>query len=192
MGVAELSPKISNPVFGPKITSTYAEGDSFLVKLQEIDRDLQKFDHVPCEKKECSGNQQSAQIFQTEGCQNGEIGLLGSTTDEQKKSAEPGISKSSKGPDGKRKIGLRPDSQKDMKKGQWTRITNRPNYDVVEKVSYGADGLKCKAKETQAREELNTEKEKKQKIEEETKKQSVLFATQWGSVKVVEQPRLEQ
>ena len=60
-------------------------------------------------------------------------------------------------------------------------------------VSYGADGLKRKARETRAREELNTEKEKKkQKIEEGTKKQSVLSATQWGSAEVAEQPRREQ
>ena len=191
MGVVELLPKISNLVLGPKITGTYAEDDPFLVKLQEIDSDFQEFDNVPCEKKECSVNKQSAQIFQTEDSQNGEIGLLGSTIGEQKKSVEQGKSKASKGLDGNGKIGLGPGPQKEIKKGQLTRI-NRPNYDVVEEVSYGADGLKRKARETQAREELHTEKEKKQKIEEETKNQSVLFATQWGSADVAEQPRREQ
>ena len=67
-----------------------------------------------------------------------------------------------------------------MKKGQWNGITNRPNSDLMEEVSHGAEGIKRKARETQAREEFNTEKEKKQKTEEETKKQCVLFATQLG------------
>lgn len=88
MGVAELPSKISNPVLDPKITGMYAEVDLFLVKFQEIDYDLQKFDHVSCEKKECSGNQQSAQTFQTKVCHNRECGLLGLTTDELKKNSE--------------------------------------------------------------------------------------------------------
>ena len=68
MGVVELFPKTLNPVLPPKITGTYTEGDPFLVILQEIDRDLQKYDQVPCEKMECLENQPSAQISQTEGC----------------------------------------------------------------------------------------------------------------------------
>nr|POF00266.1 hypothetical protein CFP56_29813 [Quercus suber] len=133
LGVGELSQKISNPVLDPKYTGTYAEGDPFLVKLQEIDSDLQKFE-----------------------CQNDEIVLLGSDM-------EQGISKAPNGSDGKGKIGLGPGPQKEKKKGQWTRITKGPNYDVVEEVIFGADGLKHKAWETQAREKLNIEKEKKTK-----------------------------
>nr|POE73951.1 putative ribonuclease h protein [Quercus suber] len=141
LGIGELSQKISNPVLDPKYTGTYAEGDPFLVKLQEIDSDLQKFE-----------------------CQNDEIVWLGSDM-------EQGISKAPNGLDGKGKIGLGPGPQKENKKGQWTRITKGPNYDVGEEVTFGADGLKRKVWETQARDKLNTEKEKKQKTEEVTRKQ---------------------
>ena len=191
LGATEPLPKISNQVLDPEITGTYAEGDPFLVKLQEIDCDLQKFENVPCEERECAVNKQSAQVLQIGGNQNGEIGLLGSTIGEQKKSGEKGKSKVSKGPARDGKIGVGPNPQKEIKKGLWTRI-NRPIYDTGEEVSYGADGLKRKARETQAREEFNTKKEKKQKIEEVTNKQSVLSATQWASTKVAEQPRREQ
>ena len=60
MGVAEFFPKTLNPILHPKIAGTYAEGDPFLVKLQEIDRDLQKYDHVPSKKMESFRNQPSA------------------------------------------------------------------------------------------------------------------------------------
>ena len=49
LGDAELFSKILNPVLLPKITGTYAKGDPFLAKLQEIDRDIKKFDLVPYE-----------------------------------------------------------------------------------------------------------------------------------------------
>ena len=49
MGDAELFSKVLNLVLLPKISGTYAEGDPFLAKLQEIDRDISKFDHDPCE-----------------------------------------------------------------------------------------------------------------------------------------------
>ena len=49
MGDAELFSKILNPVLLPKITGKYAKGDPFLAKLQEIDRDIKKFDLVPYE-----------------------------------------------------------------------------------------------------------------------------------------------
>ena len=49
LGDAELFSKTLNPVLLPKITSTYAEDDPFLAKLQEIDHDIKKFDPVPCE-----------------------------------------------------------------------------------------------------------------------------------------------
>ena len=62
----------------------------------------------------------------------------------------------------------------------------------MEEASYGIDSLKRKGRETQAREELKTEKEKKQKLEEVTTKQSALFATQRRSTGVAEQPRREQ
>ena len=105
MGDAEPPPKISNQVLDPKITGTYAEGDPFLAKLQEIDRDLKKFECVPCGERECAGNKQSAQTLQTVGSHNGELGLLGSIIGEQKKSGEIGKCKVSKGPAGEEKIG---------------------------------------------------------------------------------------
>ena len=49
MGDAKLFSKISNPVLLPKIIGTYTDSDPFLAKLQEIDRDIKKLDHVPCE-----------------------------------------------------------------------------------------------------------------------------------------------
>ncbi|KAK7845466.1 hypothetical protein CFP56_009236 [Quercus suber] len=174
MGAAQLLPKILKPVLDPQITGTYAEGDPFLAKLQEIDRDLQKFDHVPYEKKECARNQQSAQLSQIEGCQIGELGSLGFETDEYLKCTDSEITKVSNGPEGKGKIGLGPGPQKDMKKGQWTRITKRLNYDLGVEVSYGADGLKRKDRENQA---LNTLLEKKKNLKEA--KES---ATKGGSV----------
>nr|POE95703.1 hypothetical protein CFP56_40715 [Quercus suber] len=120
LGVGELSQKISNSILDPKYMGTFTEGDPFLVKLQEINCDLQKFE-----------------------CQNDEIVWLGSDM-------EQGICKAPNGLDGKGKIGLGPGPQKENKKGQWTRITKGPNYDVGEEVIFGADGLKRKTWETQA------------------------------------------
>ena len=90
------------------------------------------------------------------------------------------------------KKGIGPGPQSDLKKGQWTRVTNRLNSDLRETIMHGAEGLKRKAKEIQGSEEPNTEKEKKQKREEETKKLSVLFATHLRSAEVAEQPRWRQ
>ncbi|XP_075665270.1 uncharacterized protein LOC142634918 [Castanea sativa] len=47
LGDAEPVPKISNPENLPKNSGTFVDGDPFLAKLKEIDRDIQKFDHVP-------------------------------------------------------------------------------------------------------------------------------------------------
>ena len=160
--VTESPPKILNQISGPKITSTYAEGDPFLAKLQEIDRDLQKFDPGVCEKKECSVNKLSAQLFQDEASQKGKMDSLGPTIVKQKKGLEHELNKAQNGPkeDGKMEIG--PGPQKDFKKGQWTRI-NRPYHDTREEASYGIDSLKRKGRENQVREELKTEKGKKTK-----------------------------
>ena len=62
---ADLFPMTLNPVLHPEIAGAYAEGDPFLAKLQEIDRDLQKYDQVPREKIEKQGNQPNIQVFQT-------------------------------------------------------------------------------------------------------------------------------
>ena len=66
MDVANLFPKTLNPVPHPEIVGAYVEGDPFLVKLQEIDRDLQKYDQVSSEKVESLGNQPNTQISHIE------------------------------------------------------------------------------------------------------------------------------
>ena len=48
LGDMEAISKFSNSVMMPKNTSTFADGDPFLVKLQEIDRDIKKFDQDAC------------------------------------------------------------------------------------------------------------------------------------------------
>ena len=147
----------------------------------------------PADKMEGLESQSKAQIFQGEDSQSREVGLLGcgteqATIDEQIKGVKEGKSKTTNGSGVLGKIGIGPDPLGEVKKGQWTRITNRPNPEPREEVMHGAEGLKCKAREIQGSEEFNVEKEKKQKTEEETKKLSVLFATHLRSVEVVEQP----
>lgn len=80
----------------------------------------------------------------------------------------------------------------EVRKGQWTRKLNRPNPDSREDFMQGAKGLKRKVSELQGSEESSAEKEKRQKIEEETKKLSVLLATHLRSAEVVKQPRRGQ
>ena len=126
--------------------------------------------------------------------QNKEAGVTGFSmgwigTYEHRKCVKLGKSKTSKSAGEKGKIVIGPGPQKDIKKGQWTRLTNRPVSDLMEAVQLGVEGPKQKASETLIQEELNTENEKKLKVEEETKKLSVLFATHLGLMKVVEQPR---
>ena len=84
MDVADLFPKTLNPIPHPEITSAYVKGDPFLVKHQEIDRDLQKFDQVSSEKVESLGNQPNTQISHTEGGQNGKEALVGYTSDNKR------------------------------------------------------------------------------------------------------------
>ena len=68
IGDVELFPKTLNPVLLQKSMGTYAEGDPFLAKLQEIDSDIQKYDQVSCEKKGCLEDQPSTQLPKPEGC----------------------------------------------------------------------------------------------------------------------------
>ena len=44
----EAISKFSISVMLPKNMGTFADGDPFLAKLQEIDRDVKKFDQDPC------------------------------------------------------------------------------------------------------------------------------------------------
>ena len=191
MAVADLFPKTLNPVPHPEIAGAYVEGDPFLVKLQEIDRDLQKFDQVPREKVEKLGNQPNTQIFHTEGGQNGNEAIVGYTSDE-KRSMLSRKNKIFEGPCDQGKVGIRPGLQKEKKKGQWIRLLNRLNSDLMEEGPLGAEGQKCKARDAQAREENNTENKKKQKTEEAVTKQCELLTPYLGSAGVAEQPRREQ
>ena len=84
MAVADLFPKTLNPEPHLEIVGAYVEGDPFLVKLQEIDRDLQKFDQVLREKVEKLGNQPNTQIFHTVGGQNGKEAIVGYMLDKKR------------------------------------------------------------------------------------------------------------
>ena len=64
--------------------SAYAEGDPFLAKLQEIDRDLQKYDQVPREKVEKQGNQPNIQVFHTVVGQNGKEDVVEYTSEKKR------------------------------------------------------------------------------------------------------------
>ena len=108
-----------------------------------------------------------------------------------KKSTKRGISKFPDGLGRKEKARVGPGLMKEMKKGKWTRITNRPKSDLMEEASIEVDGPKHKARELLVHENSNTKKEKKQKTKEETKKQSTLFTTQLGSAEVAKQLRRE-
>nr|POE98911.1 putative ribonuclease h protein [Quercus suber] len=129
---------------------------------------------------------QSAQIPQSMDCQSREVGVLGSTTgqlatDGEKKCAKVENNETIKVSGELGKIGIGPGPQSEEKKGQWTRIINRSNSALREEVMHGAVGIKRKAKEIEGSEESNTEKEKKQKTEEETKKLTRLWFYSRGS-----------
>ena len=87
------------------------------------------------------------------------------------------------------KVGVGPGPIKEMRKGHWTRLITGPKVDSMEEASTEGVGLKRKVREHLVRENSNAEKEKKQKTEEETKKQSESFTTQLGSAEVAEQLR---
>ena len=169
----------------------YVEGDPFLVKLQEIDRDLQKFDQVPRKKLEKFGNQPNTQVFHLVGGQNEKETIVGYTSD-KKRSMLSGKNKIHEGSCNQGKVGIGPGLQKEKKKGQWIRLLNRLNSDLMEEGPLGVEGQKCKVRDAQAREENNIEKEKKQKAGEAVTKQCKLLTPYLGSAGVAEQPRPEQ
>ena len=115
MDVANLFPKTLNPVPYPEIVGAYVEGDPFLVKLQEIDRDLQKYDQVSSEKVESLGNQPNTQISHIEAGQNGKEALVGYTLD-NKRSMISGKNKILKGPGKQGKIGIGPAFRRKIRK----------------------------------------------------------------------------
>ena len=174
MDVVDLFPKTLNPVPHPKIAGAYVKGDPFLVKLQEIDRDLQKYDQVSSEKVDSLRNQPNTQISHTEGDQNEKEALVGYTSD-NKMSMITGKNKILEGPGEQGKIGIEPGLQKEKKKGQWIRLLNRLSSDLMEEGPHGAKGQKRKARDFQAREENNTKKGEKQKTEEVVTKQCELL-----------------
>ena len=137
------------------------------------------------------GNQPNTQIFHTEGGQNGNEAIVGYTSDE-KRSMLSRKNKIFEGPCDQGKVGIGPGLQKEKKKGQWIRLLNRLNSDLMEEGPLGAEGQKCKARDAQAREENNTENKKKQKTEEAVTKQCELLTPYLGSAGVAEQPRREQ
>ena len=95
------------------------------------------------------------------------------------------------GLDGKDKAGDGPGPVKEIKKGHWTRLITRPKVDRMEDASAEGVGPKRKVSERWVRENSNAEKEKKQKTEVVTLKQSESSSTQLGSAEVAEQPRRE-
>lgn len=110
---------------------------------------------------------------------------------ESKLGAKGGKGKLSKGAGGKGKKADRLAFKRETKKGQWTGL-NRPSKDLMEVGQGGKDGPKRKSIETVCQRGLSTEKDKRQKVEEETKKLSVLFATPLRSAEVAKQPRQDQ
>ena len=188
---ADLFPMTLNPVLHPEIAGAYAEGDPFLAKLQEIDRELQKYDQVPREKVEKQGNQPNIQVFHTVVGQNGKEDVVEYTSD-KKRSLLFEKNKTQEGPGNQGKIGVGPGLQKEKKKSQWIRLLNRLNSDLMEEGPLGAEGPKRKNRDAQAREENNTEKQKKKKTEEEVTKQCEALTPLLGSAGVAEQPRREQ
>ena len=140
----------------------------------------------------------NAQITQVLGSQNKDAELMGFTirwkaTDKIGKGAKSGKGRPSKvlGKKGKKVIG--PVAQKEIKKGQWSRLTNRPKIDVImEEVQNMEDGPKRKTSEKMDQGEVNIDREKKLKVEKETKRLSALFATHLGLAEVAKQPHWEQ
>ena len=149
MGETEHLPMTLNSVFLPTSMGTYAEGDPFLAKLQEIDSDLQKFDHVPCEKIGCLEGQLGSQLQKAEGCQSREMVRLEDAADNNM-SAKADISKGLVGPNRKEKDGVGPGPKKEGKKGQWTRLLSRLSSELMEEAPYGIEGPKRKIREAQA------------------------------------------
>lgn len=167
----------------------------------------------PTDIMESLVSKSKVQIFQGEDSQSRGLVSLGCgseqvTTDEPNKGAKEEKSKTIKigvGPsplsegnyskitsETRGKIGIGPGPLGEVKKGQWTRLKNRPNSEIREEVMHGTEATKCKVGELEGSEECSAEKMKKQKTKEETKKLSVLFATHLRSAEVVEQPRQSQ
>ena len=190
MGEAEHLPMTLNPIFLPTSMGTYAEGDPFLAKLQEIDSDIQKFDHVPCEKVGDLEGQIGSQLQKDESCQSRGTVRLEDAADSSLR-AKADCKKGLVGPGRTEKDGVGLGPKKEGKKGQWTRLLSRISSELMEEAPYGSEGPKRKIREDQDRVEANTVKEKKQKTGEVAEKQSTMVTTSIGSAEVAEQLRRE-
>ena len=175
-GVVELCPKTLNTVLPHKSSSTDEKGDPFLAKLHEIDREIQIFDQISCEKKGSAENHPGSQLSRLEGCQNSEADWMESSAIENI-GAHKGFINHPDGLDRKDKVEVGPGPVKEVKIGHWTRLTTRPRVDRMEVASVEEVGPKRKVSERWVRENSNAEKEKKQKTEGVTLKQSESSST---------------
>lgn len=73
-----------------------------------------------------------------------------------------------------------------IKKGSWTRLPHKPMENMEVEAQGSGIGMKRKTKGVDGSEEGRVDNEKKQKMEEDTKKLSMLFATHLGAAEVVE------
>ena len=79
-----------------------------------------------------------------------------------------------------------------VKKGRWTRLSNRVGVDNLQTSSFNSSSTKRNFSGTYEAMVEDTEKEKKLKLENEYKEQSDILASQLGSTEAVEQPRRVQ
>lgn len=79
-----------------------------------------------------------------------------------------------------------------LNKGSWTGFPHEPKESMEVEAQVTEVGLKRKSERSKGSKEGRAESYKKQKVEEETKKLSLLFATHLRAVEVAEQPRQTQ
>nr|POE98037.1 hypothetical protein CFP56_45418 [Quercus suber] len=86
----------------------------------------------------------------------------------------------------------KPNDSPGPKKGSWTRILHKPK-ECMEIEAHGIEvGIKRKTEGPEGLQEERGDVEKKQKVDEETKQLSMLFATHLGAAEVAKQPRWAQ
>ena len=86
----------------------------------------------------------------------------------------------------------KPNVSQGPKKGNWTRLPHMPKENMEVEAQGSEVGMKSKTEGLDGSKEGKVENEKKQKVEEETKTLSMLFATHLGVAKVAKQPRQPQ
>ena len=75
-----------------------------------------------------------------------------------------------------------------VKKGRWTRLISRIGVDNLRTSSFNKSGAKRNFSGTYEVMVVDTEKEKKLKLEKESNEQGDILTSQLGSVEAVEQP----